>query len=271
MEKGREKDDAWKRQLLKEVRLFVLDMDGTFYLGEKILEGSLEFLERVKATGREFLFFTNNSSKSPQLYIDKLEHMNCRITRRQILTSGDVTIAYLKAHEPDKTVYLVGTPALEQSFREEGIALVEESPDIVVVGFDTTLTYHKLERACTFIREGAMFLATHRDINCPTEDGFIPDCGAMCSLIACSTGRQPYYLGKPGGETLDMVLEKTGCRKEEVAFVGDRLYTDVATGVNNGAKGILVLSGETKREDLESSDIQPDGVFQSLKEMVQYL
>lgn len=187
------------------------------------------------------------------------------------MTSGDVTIAYLKQHFPDKKIYLVGTPALVQSFREEGILLVEEEPDIVVVGFDTTLTYHKLERACTFIRNGAMFLATHMDINCPTEDGFIPDCGAMCRLISYSTGKEPRFLGKPEKETLEMILQKSGFGREEVAFVGDRLYTDVATGVKNGAKGILVLSGETKEEDLAESEIRPDGVFMSLQEMARYL
>ena len=267
----RETNAEQKRSLLAGIKLFVLDMDGTFYLGEQILDGSLDFLNRVAASGRDFLFFTNNSSKSPELYIDKLGRMNCRIDRRRILTSGDVTIDYLQTRYPGKSVYLVGTPALEQSFREAGILLAQESPDIVVIGFDTTLTYHKLERACTFIRGGALFLATHRDINCPTEDGFIPDCGAMCRLIGCSTGREPYYLGKPGEETLEMILRQTGCRKEEVAFVGDRLYTDVAAGVKNGAKGILVLSGETKEEDLEKAEIQPDGVFRSLKEMAQYI
>lgn len=148
---------------------------------------------------------------------------------------------------------------------------MEDAPDVVVVGFDTTLTYHKLERACTFLRQGAVFLATHLDVNCPTEDGFIPDCGSICALISLSTGRQPKYLGKPFPETVEMVLEATGARREYTAFVGDRLYTDVATGVRGGAKGLLVLSGETKPEHLADSDIQPHGVFDSLGEMALYL
>lgn len=258
-------------ELLRKIRLFVLDMDGTFYLGEKIFDGSLEFLERVKASGRDFLFFTNNSSKSPELYIKKLQRMNCVITRERILTSGDVTIAYLKRYYPGKSVYLLGTPALEQSFAEAGILMTEERPDLVVVGFDTTLTYRKLELACRFIREGAVFLATHMDVNCPTEEGPIPDCGAMCSLIAHSTGKEPRFLGKPCQETLDMILEKTGLQKDEIAFVGDRLYTDIAAGVSHGAKGLLVLTGETKEEDLKASQVQPDAVFASLKDMSRYL
>ena len=152
------------------------------------------------------------------------------------------------------------------------LELIEQDmPDIVVVGFDMTLTYEKLERVCTYIRRGAMFLATHKDINCPTEDGFIPDCGAMCAAITLSTGVEPKYLGKPCSETLDMVIERTGYKKEEIAFVGDRIYTDVATGVNNGAVGILVLSGETKKEDIPLFDVRPDGVFASLGDMIPYL
>lgn len=205
------------------------------------------------------------------MYIEKLAAMDCPITKDRIMTSGDVTAAYLKSKYPGKKVYLVGTPALEAVFREEGICLTEEKPEVVVIGFDMTLTYEKLERACTYIREGAVFLATHKDINCPTETGFIPDCGAICAAITLSTGVLPRYLGKPCRETLDMVLQRTGYNKDEIAFVGDRIYTDVATGVNNGALGILVLSGETKRADIAASEVQPDGVFESLKEMLEYL
>lgn len=193
--------------------------------------------------------------------------MNCHITREQIMTSGDVTIRYLNTHHKGKAVYLVGTPALEASFREGSIPLTKEMPDIVVVGFDTTLTYEKLERACTYIREGALFLATHLDINCPVRGGFIPDCGAFCAAIQLSTGREPKFLGKPFPETDDMVLGHTGAEKHRAAFVGDRLYTDVATGVRNGAMGFLVLTGETRPEDVAASDVKPDATFESLQEM----
>lgn len=259
------------KALLDKVKLFVLDMDGTFYLGDRRIDGALDFIHKVKETGRDFIFFTNNSSKNGSMYIEKLASMDCPITKDRIMTSGDVTAAYLKSKYPGKKVYLVGTPALEAVFREEGICLTEEKPEVVVIGFDMTLTYEKLERACTYIREGAVFLATHKDINCPTETGFIPDCGAICAAITLSTGVLPRYLGKPCRETLDMVLQRTGYNKDEIAFVGDRIYTDVATGVNNGALGILVLSGETKRADIAASEVQPDGVFESLKEMLEYL
>ena len=260
-----------RAELLNSTDLFVLDMDGTFYLGEQILPGALEFLDAVRARDKRFLFFTNNSSKNPEDYIKKLAGMNCRITREQIMTSGDVTIRYLNTHHKGKTVYLMGTPALEASFREGGIPLTQEKPDIVVVGFDTTLTYEKLERACTYIREGALFLATHLDINCPVQGGFIPDCGAFCAAIRLSTGKEPKFLGKPFSETVEMVLGRTGAEREHTAFVGDRLYTDVATGVKNGAMGFLVLTGETKLEDVAASDVKPDAIFKGLQEMGELL
>lgn len=251
--------------------MFVLDMDGTFYLGDRLIEGSLDFLEKVRATGRRFVFFTNNSSRIPSFYQKKLEKMGCFVDKSEVITSGNVTIAYLQTHYADKKIYLVGTPLLVESFEEAGINLVQEDPDVVVVGFDTTLTYEKLEKACTYIRNGATFLATHLDINCPTEDGFIPDCGAMCALITKSTGVEPRYLGKPFPETMDMVLQITGCKKDEIVFVGDRLYTDVATGVKNGAKGFLVLTGEADMKTVEESEVKPTCIYDSLLDISRYL
>ncbi len=252
---------------LKKIELFVLDMDGTFYLSDDIIEGSLEFLETVRNTGRRYLFFTNNSSKDKQLYIDKLARMNCHIGNEDIYTSGDVTIRYLKENHPDNTVYLMGTPPLEESFQKAGIDLrqeMQDTADIVVVGFDMTLTYEKLEHACTLIRNGARFIATHPDINCPVKGGFIPDCGAFIAAISLSTGVEPLVLGKPYKQTADMIELMSGVKKEHIAFVGDRLYTDVACGVKNQAKGILVLSGECCFEDIEKSDVKPDFVFDRL-------
>lgn len=260
-----------KKAILNEIDLFVLDMDGTFYLGEEILPGALEFLHEVERSGKNYLFFTNNASRSPELYIKKLAGMDCQIERARIMTSGDVMIRYLNTNYHGKTVYLLGTPSLRESFEKGGIPLTEAQPDIVVVSFDMTLTYERLERCCTYIRNGALFLATHPDINCPAKDVYIPDCGAICAAVSLSTGKQPRYVGKPYPETIDMVLQASGAARERTAFVGDRLYTDVATGVKNGAKGILVLTGETTPKDIDTSDIKPDAVFASLGEIGQCL
>jgi HAD superfamily hydrolase (TIGR01450 family) len=200
-----------------------------------------------------------------------------------LLTSGGVAIEYLHAHHTEQSVYLLGTDALRQDFAARGVQIFEAPeaetgsgvcgarPDIVLAAFDTELTYAKLERACTYIRAGALFLATHPDINCPTEGGFIPDCGAFCAAITLSTGAAPRILGKPYPETIEMIERVTGVPRTEIAFVGDRLYTDVKCGVANGAKGFLVLTGETTLADLETADVRPDAVFDDLGDIADYL
>ncbi|HHU78642.1 MAG: HAD-IIA family hydrolase [Caldicoprobacterales bacterium] len=246
------------RKLQPNIRYFVLDMDGTFYLGNQLLEGSLEFLEKVKEAGKDFIFFTNNSSRNRETYLEKLAGMNCHISEDQLLTSGMVTIDYIKSTWQNPKVYLLGTPALEKDFSDNGIRLTDKDPDAVVVGFDTTLTYEKLSKACTLIRNNVPFLATHPDNNCPTEFGPIPDCGAMCAFITRSTDVKPRYLGKPYAETMNYITKYLNCSREELVFVGDRLYTDIAIAARHGATSVLVLTGETGPEDVQHSQYKPD-------------
>jgi 4-nitrophenyl phosphatase len=253
--------------VLSQKKLYVLDMDGTFYLGNHIIEGSLTFISKIRQSGKAFLFFTNNSSHTAAFYRIRLAGMDCTVEDKDILTSGDVTIDYLKREHPESKVLLLGTELLRESFLSGGIQLVEQKPDIVVVGFDTTFSYERVSSACAFIRGGALFIATHPDLNCPTEDGFIPDCGAMCAMITASTGIKPIYLGKPYKETLDAIIHVTGYSKDQIVFVGDRLYTDIAMGVNNGATSVLVLSGETSAEDADKSSLKPDYIFPSLMQL----
>jgi len=253
---------------LKKVRCFLLDMDGTFYLGNRLIEGSLDFIAKLQEEGKEFLFLTNNSSRNAAYYVEKLKRMGCVVEENRVFTSGQATALYLNRTAPGQRVFLLGNEYLASEFREYGIHLVEEDPEQVVVGFDTTLNYDKMTKVCDFIREGLPFIATHPDLNCPTETGFIPDCGAILSFIKASTNRDPdLIVGKPHGEILRGVLERTGMQKEELAMVGDRLYTDIATGVNHGILSILVLTGETRLEDLKASPVQPDMVFDSLKDI----
>ncbi len=245
-------------------KLYVLDMDGTIYLGSRLFPETIPFLKRVKEHGKRYIFFTNNSSRSPETYVKRLNGMGIQASREDIVTSGDVMIHFLKTHRPGKKVYLLGTPDLWRSFQEAGIPLTEEMPDIVLLGFDTTLTYEKLERACHYIRSGAEFLCTHEDINCPTEYGFMPDAGAMCALITASTGVAPRFTGKPHAEVLEILEAKTGICRQDMVAVGDRLYTDIALGARNGVSSVLVLSGETTMEDLARSEIQPTVVLPNI-------
>ncbi len=260
------------KERLKQIKCFALDMDGTFYLGNNIIDGSLEFLEKVKQTGRDFVFLTNNSSKDSQAYLQKLSRMGVNITEDRLITSGHVTISYLRQSFPGKKVFLLGNDTLTREFLAHGIALDDQEPDLCVIAYDTQLNYEKLCKACFFVEKGLPYIATHPDINCPSETGHVPDIGAVISFIKTSAGREPDRIcGKPNKDIADYLTQKTGYEPSQIAMVGDRLYTDIATGVNFGLLAVLVLTGETSISDLETSTVTPDLVFESLKEMKDYL
>lgn len=247
-----------------KTRCFLLDMDGTFYLGNQLLPGALEFLQFLDSIGIRWLFLTNNSSRSSAEYAQRLRRLGADVPEDRIFTSGEATALTLKAEKPAARVYLVGTPALQAEFTRHGFVLAEQNPDYAVLGFDTTLTYAKLSALCDLVRAGIPYLATHPDINCPTETGFIPDTGAMIELVAASTGRRPdRIIGKPNAPIMQALGTKLGLPVEELCMVGDRLYTDIALG-RTGCATVLVLSGETSREDLAGSAFQPDMVTDNL-------
>lgn len=262
--KGKSIMEQLKRSL-EEKKLFVFDMDGTVYLGTRVFPYAAELIRLLRESGRRILFFTNNASHNPVFYMEKLKKMGFDPQPGEMLTAGTVTAAYLTRHHAGKPVYLVGTPELEEQFAAEGIELSEDA-DIVVSSFDTTLTYRKLEIACRLIRKGALWLSTHPDFNCPTEDGFIPDSGAITAFIHASTGKEPICFGKPHEPAIRMMCEVTGVRPEEAVIFGDRLYTDIALGKKNGVTAVLVLTGETTEEDIAraAEEDRPDAVVPSL-------
>ena len=253
---------------LENKQLCIFDMDGTIYLGTRVFPAAVDFIKSLRKSGKRVLFFTNNASHSPEFYMDKLTRLGFEPERREIMTSGDVTIEFLKRHRAGKRVYLVGTPDLEGQFRAAGIPLADTKggADIVVTSFDTTLTYEKLKAACRYIREGAEYLSTHPDFNCPTENGFIPDSGAIAALVTASTGVTPTYFGKPYAETIEMISEATGVGKDEMCVFGDRLYTDIALGKRHGVTAVLVLTGETTMKDVGNAkpEDRPDFVYDDL-------
>lgn len=260
------------RARLKCVRTFLLDMDGTFYLGDHIIQGSMEFLQAVQRTGRNFVFLTNNSSRSVQHYIEKLSGMGLDITTQHILTSGQAAAQYMNRVYPNKRVYLLGNPSLAQEMRLHGIALDEERPEAVLVGFDTTLDYAKMCRVCDLVREGLPYIATHPDFNCPTQTGCIPDIGAIMAFIEASTGRKAdVIIGKPHGEIVRAAREMTGLAPQQMAMVGDRVYTDVRMGVDHGLCSVMVLSGEGTTQDIDRFGVEPDLIFEKLADMIEYL
>jgi 4-nitrophenyl phosphatase len=247
---------------LSRVRCFLLDMDGTFYLGNQLIDGALKFINTIQAQGRDYLFLTNNSSKHRSDYAEKFSRLGLNIPETKIFTSGEATARYLLQSYPRAKLFVVGTPSLEEEFLQHGFELSSDSPDIAVLGFDTTLTYEKLLNLCNFVRMNLPYIATHPDFNCPTDEGFMPDIGAMIAFVKASTGRDPdIVIGKPNRPMIDAISEKLQLSLDDMAMVGDRLYTDIALGTTTGLTTILVLSGETKLEDLDGSPYQPDFIY----------
>ncbi len=252
--------------LLKNIRLFLFDMDGTLYLGNRLYDFTLELLDTIKSTGRRYLFMTNNSSKSVEDYIKKLEKIGITATREDFITSSQATAYYLKQNFPNHRLYVCGTQSLKKELEREGFTVTEklEDVDCIDMGFDTELTYQKLEDVSRLLltRENLPYIATNPDYVCPTEFGSVPDCGSVCDMIYNATGKRPVVIGKPSPLMPQLAMAEHGYSKDETAVVGDRIYTDVKSGLNAGITGILVLSGETTREILEQSEDKPHLVLE---------
>ena len=257
---------------ISDVRCFLLDMDGTFYLGDRLIPGSLEFIQRVRETGRDFLFLTNKSSHNAAFYVERLRRMGLSVPREKVLTSGEATAAILREQYPEKRAFVLGNDYLIEEMREAGVPVDFRDPQIVVVGYDTTLDYRKMTAVCDLVRAGLPYIATHPDFNCPTETGFAPDIGAIMAFIEASTGRRAdLVVGKPNTGIVRAALSRTGLTAGEMAMVGDRLYTDVETGLKSGMLSVLVMSGETTPEMLEAYPNKPDVVFGCLADMIPLL
>jgi 4-nitrophenyl phosphatase/NagD protein len=257
---------------IKKAKAFAIDMDGTFFLSNTLLPGGLEFLSLLNARNIPFSFLTNNSAKSPEDYRYKLMRFGVAEEDCRIYTSGDATIAFLNNHLPGKSVFLLGTESLANQFTSAGIVLDEKNPEVAVLGYDTGLTYARLTQFCDLVRLGLPYIATHPDVNCPVEKGFAPDAGAFMALIEASTGRKAdAVIGKPNPLMMTGLAERLGVDQHDMVMVGDRLYTDIAFGKTAGVGTVLVLSGETKPEDLQGSVYQPDLVCENLLELSEFL
>lgn len=249
---------------MQSVRLFLLDLDGTFYLGERLLPGAREFLARCREKGVAYTFLTNNSSRGKEDYLKKLARLGVAATPGEMYSSADATLRYLADNRFPPEVALFGTPSLEAQFAAAGYELNAARPKTVVLGFDTTLTYQKLVRLCNLVRAGLPYVATHPDLNCPVEGGFVPDIGATLAFVKASTGREPdVVIGKPNGLIARAAAEAFGVALEDVCMVGDRLYTDIALGAC-GCKTALVLCGESSLADYEASGLTATVVCRDL-------
>ncbi len=257
---------------LSDVKCFLLDMDGTFYLGDRLLDGSIDFIRAVEQSGRDYLFLTNNSSHNAAHYVKKLARMGLEVGEEKVLTSGQATAMKARALYPGKKAFVLGNHFLVEELEEGGVPVDQANPDYVIIGYDTTLDYAKMTAVCDFVRAGLPYIATHPDFNCPTETGFAPDIGAIIAFIEASAGRRPdLIVGKPYAGIVEAALQRTGLKANELAMVGDRLYTDIETGLRHGMTSILVMTGETTEEMRLASETKPHLVYGRLADMIDEL
>ena len=254
---------------LKQIKLYLLDMDGTIYLDNNLFDGTIDFLEYVKSIGGRYIFLTNNSSKSVDKYIEKLNGMGIAADKNDFLTSTDATVEYLRKCN-FKKIYALGTESFKEQLVMSGLNItdeVSEGIDCLCMGYDTELTYKKLEDACILLNEDIAYIATNPDWVCPTRYGYAPDCGSISEMIARATGKRPKFIGKPEPKMAELAMKTSGFEKSETAVIGDRIYTDVKTGVNAGITSVLVLSGETTKKDAEESDVCPTYILDSVRDI----
>lgn len=257
------------RQNLERIRHLALDMDGTIYKGKLLFEATLPFLARLRKLGIGYTFLTNNTSLSKADYREKLRLLGIDADESDIETPADATIAHLREHFPEvQALAILGTPSLVEQFEQAGFRADWDAPGAVVVGFDTTLTFERLCRTAYWIQEGLPFLATHPDLVCPTDEPTVlVDCGAICAALTAATGIKPVVLGKPEPSMLIEIAEKQGLQLNELAMVGDRLYTDVAMAQRAGSFSVLVLSGEATAEEAAQLPQPPDLIVADVGEL----
>lgn len=259
---------------LKQIQLFLFDMDGTLYLGDRLFDFTKELLLKIRQNKAKYLFMTNNSSKSVSSYMKKLEQLGIAAAYDDFMTSSQATVYYLKNNLPDATLYVCGTQSLIEELRTNGFAVTEETDktDAVIIGNDTELTFKKIDDICRILTaRDVPYIATNPDYVCPTEYGFVPDCGSVCDMIYNATQKRPLVIGKPQALMPQLAMQKYGATPEQTAVIGDRIYTDIKSGINAGCVTVLVMSGETTEEILNTSDDKPDFVFDNAGEILKYL
>ena len=256
---------------LKDKKLFLLDMDGTIYLDNNLFDGTIDFLNEVKSQNKRYLFLTNNSSKGITDYVEKLNSIGIPAVSLDFLTSTDVTAIYINKHYHGKKFYCSGTKSFIKQLKESGVSVTEHIDDDIfgiILANDQEITFKKLEDICKLLtRDNIVYIATNPDWVCPTAFGYVPDCGSFADIIRRATGKVPKFLGKPNPEMILLALEKFGYSKDECVMIGDRLYTDIASGYNSGVETVLVLSGESTREDVEKSEIKPTYITDGIKDI----
>lgn len=265
-------EDTGLCQRLAGIRHVALDMDGTIYCGNELFAETLPFLEFLRESGVGFSFLTNNSSKNSREYVKRLEALGIQAAVEDVMISSHAAVHVMKKEAPDaKRIFVLGTRSLREELADFGYTILDrnspEKPEVVVVGFDTNMDYQDFCKAAYWIKAGVLYVATHPDAVCPTnEETILVDCGSICAAIDHATGCKPDFVaGKPGTLMIETLCSRLGLQPGQVAMVGDRLYTDILMATRSGALGVLTLTGETKRSDLDVATEKPDLVVENLR------
>ncbi len=259
------------KESLKNIKLFLFDMDGTLYLGNTLFDFTKDLLKEIKARGNKYLFMTNNSSKSPKTYVEKLKKLGIDACLDDFITSSQATVYYLNEYHKGASLYVCGTESFKEELKSSGFCVTEDidMTDCIILGYDTELTYKKLEDVSKMLcTRDIPYIATNPDYVCPTEFGSVPDCGSIADMLFNATGKRPLFIGKPSPLMPELAMKKWNFGKDETAVIGDRIYTDIKSGLNAGILSILVMSGETTKEILDSSPDKPDLVLESGKDIL---
>ncbi len=263
------------KEYVQKLKLYLFDMDGTLYLGDRLFDFTIELLDTIKKTGGTYLFVTNNSSKSVNDYVKKLQKLGIKATKDDFMTSSQATAYYLHKYHEGKNLYVCGTESLKEELRMEGFNVTTNLDEVecIVMGFDTELTFQKLHDVSYLLltQPDMPYIATNPDLVCPTTFGSVPDCGSVCIGIKNATGKEPVVIGKPSPLMPQLAMDKLGICPEEACVVGDRIYTDIKSGLHAGITGILVLSGETTLEILNQSSDKPHCVLKDAGEILSAL
>lgn len=261
---------------LKKKKLFLFDIDGTLAVGNTLYEGSAELLAHIESTGGRSYFITNNSTKSGADYVEKFSQaFGLKTTEDQFITSGYMTLRFLKSQYSDKKIFVLGTASFVAELRKNGLEITETAEDgidCVVVAYDSELTYEKLIQVSkVLLTTDIPFYGTNPDLRCPIDFGFIPDCGAICNMITVTTDKIPVYLGKPNREVVELCLELSGFTREETLVVGDRLYTDIACGINGEVDTCVLFTGESSPKDMRDTIYPATYQFRNVKELLEHI
>jgi HAD superfamily hydrolase (TIGR01450 family) len=261
---------------LSHKKLFLFDIDGTISIGDTLFEGSRELLSYIDEIGGASNFITNNSTKSAADYVMKFrDSFHLLTTENQFVSSGFMTIRFMQEHYPQEKIYCLGTRSFVKELRKQKLSITE-TPDqdiaCILVGYDDELTYEKLVNTCRVLTKYQVpYYATNPDLCCPAEYGFIPDCGSICQMLESSCKRPPIYLGKPNPKVVEVCLTETGFSRDETLVIGDRLYTDIACGINAGVDTCVLFTGEAKPEDLDGTPYPPTYAFTDVRELLNHL